>query len=133
MTRPRIVIVPVEEYNQQMNEEEKEEAVRFKRMIDDFEHFATKSADPFAPCGFIHQLLEKILDRIYEAAYREIGAAQDPNPFICAATHIKKAKELSKEMTEQISAAMGDMHRGDPQEVDMLQSVAKLIQLLSRS
>jgi hypothetical protein len=133
MTEPRIVVVPLEGFNEQDEKAAEEEQARFRRMLEDFEYFATKSSCPFAPCGFVHQLLEKILDRIYAAAYAEIGKAQDPNPFICAATHIKKAKELSKEMTEQISCAMGDMHRGDPQDADMPQALSQLIRMLSRS
>lgn len=109
------------------------EMERFRNMVEEFNYFLEKSQDPFGPCGFLHQLLEKALDRAYGKAYACIGQAQDPNPFICAATHLKRCKELSAEMTDQISAAMGDMHRGNSEayNLDMMKAVGNLMRLVN--
>ena len=121
---PKVIMVPIDNSDDP-------DAERFRKMVEEFEYFAIKSRDPFAPCGFIHQLFEKVLDRIYKAAYCEIGKAQDPQPYICAASHLKRCKELSKEITEQIAAAMGDMHRGGSEESDMMQAMNQLVRLLN--
>jgi hypothetical protein len=114
-----------------ITQEDLDQSQKFQRMLHDFEEFAGKSSDPFAPCGFLHKLLDTALERAYAEAYNAIGKAQDPQPFICAATHLKRCKEISKEMTEQISAAMGDMHRGGSRDHDMMSSVQNLIRMIS--
>lgn len=123
MSEPRVVVIPIDN-------SENPDVERFRKMVEEFEYFATKSQDPFGPCGFLHHLLNKVLDRIYAATYVKIGKAQDPQPYICAATHIKRCKELSKEIAEQLSAAMGDIHRGGSEEPDMRQVVNKLMEMM---
>lgn len=93
--------------------EDEEDHQRFERMKADFQYFTEKSESPFAPMGFLHSLLDKAMARAYKEAYDSVGKAKDPNPYICAATHIKECQKLSKEITELIAAAMGDMQRGD--------------------
>lgn len=129
---PRIFVIPLGDVEGD-TEDELQENLKFQRMLHDFEHFAKKSSDPFAPCGFLHKLLDAALDRAYSEAYNAIGDAQDPHPFICAATHIKKCKELSREMVDQLSAAMGDMHRGGNRTTDMLESVKNLMRMINAS
>jgi len=116
----------------QLDNSDDPDVERFRKMVEEFEHFCDKAQDPFGPCGFLHKLLEKAINRAYAKAYACIGKAQDPNPFICAATHLKRCMELSAEMTDQISAAMGDMHRGSSEEygVDMMKAVGNLMRLI---
>lgn len=129
-----ITIIPIDiTANVQVNEEDRQNLEKFRRMRDDFEHFTNQAEDPFGPCGFVHQLLEKALERAYHKAYNCIGQAKDPGPFICAAQHLKRCKELSREMTEEISKAMGDMHRGGSEEynVDMMKAVGNLVRIIN--
>jgi len=107
MSKPNIVVIS------DAGIEDIEEAKRFQRMKEDFDFFVKKSSNPFGPAGFLHQMMDLALERAYVEAYDSIGKAKDPNPYICAATHVKKCQEISKEMTDELAAAMGDMQRGD--------------------
>jgi len=120
MTEIKIVHLPTDE-------QDKKEEARFKRMMKDFEYFSKQSNSPFGPCGFLHKQLDEALNRAYAVAYEEIGKAKDPNPFICAAMHMKKCLELSKEMTGEISSAMGDMQRGGSDQFDGIKQIMELI------
>lgn len=141
---PRFKIIPItsikdiqtvleETYTKEDIQEASEDQIRFDRMIADFEHFSNKAVDPFAPCGFLNKLIENTLNRAYDITYTKIGKAKEPEPFVCASLHLKKCMELHQEIIDQLSAAMGDIHRGNVygDDVDMVETVKKFVGMLN--
>lgn len=116
MTKGPIILIPnVRAFQDESEEknEDKEERERFNRMLEDFEHFVSNTSDYFGAAGFLHKMFDKVLERAYQDAYECIAKAKDPDPYICAATHLKECKDISDDIRENVSAAIGDMKRGD--------------------
>lgn len=100
------------------NSSELENNPRFNEMLEAFFYFATKAPNPIVPCAFLSQLVETTLERTYHEIYNSIAETDSPQSTICAAQHVLKCKELTKEIIQQLAAAARDLHlEGSPLQI----------------
>ncbi len=96
-----------------MDAEDSKELKRFRKMLEDFEHFASTTRDPFGPLMFLYKTFDIALNRAHNIANNNVKNSQTKDSYICATKHLKRCIDMLDDMSTELESAMGDVRNGD--------------------